>query len=243
MSGSNPHTVTRVTRMTRVGRVACVVPARNEADRIADTVRHCCEIAGVDRVVVADDGSHDPTAEVARAAGAIVLTRMRSGGKGGAMDAALERFGAADTDIYLLIDGDVGASASAAAALVEAVASGRADLAIGRLPRPAAGGFGLVKRMAAWLIRRASGFEATEPLSGQRAVRADVMLACRPLAPGFGVETAMTIDAARLGFRIVEVDVAMAHRETRRDLGGFLHRGRQGLDILVAGLLRIATLR
>jgi glycosyltransferase involved in cell wall biosynthesis len=226
-----------------VGAVTCIVPARNEADRIAETVKHLYDIASVGRVVVVDDGSDDATADAALAAGATVLVRRRNGGKGGAMDAAVARFDGPDTDIFLLVDGDVGDSASAAASLVEVVVSGRADLAIGRLPRPAAGGFGLIKRMAARLIRLASGFEPAEPLSGQRAVRAGVLRACRPLARGFGVETAMTIDVARLGFRIVEVDVAMAHRASGRDLRGFVHRGRQGLDILVAALPRTAKLR
>jgi hypothetical protein len=235
VAGSKPRAAARVT---------CLVPARNEADLIAKTVRYLYEIPGVEHVLVIDDGSKDDTAETARAAGATVLVHRRGGGKGGALEAALARFGrGADGGVYLLIDGDVGTSAGAAAPLVEAVASGRTDLAIGRLPRPAVGGFGLVKRMAAWFIRRTSGFEAMEPLSGQRAARAETLVACRPLARGFGVETGMTIDAARLGFRIEEIDVAMTHRESGRDLRGFLHRGRQGLDILVAGLLRVATLR
>jgi hypothetical protein len=93
--------------------------------------------------------------------------------------------------------------------------------------------------MAAWLIRRASGFEAFEPLSGQRAVTGDALQACRPVAHGFGVETAMTIDAVRRGFRVVEIDVEMGHRPTGRDLRGFVHRGRQGVDIVVAGGLRV----
>jgi glycosyltransferase involved in cell wall biosynthesis len=240
-----------------VARVTCIVPARNEADRIAETVKHLYDIPGVERVMVVDDGSNDDTAEAAHAAGAVVLVRARNGGKGSALDTALAHLGSGAADgtaprserdgpggsILLLIDGDVGVTAAAAAPLVEAVAAGGADVAIGRLPRPAAGGFGLVKRLAAWFIRRASGFEATEPLSGQRAIRVEALQACRPFARGFGVETGMTIDAARLGFRIVEVDVEMAHRESGRDLRGFLHRGRQGLDILIAGVIRLANLR
>src|SRR5262249_30397308 len=140
MDGSDRHDAWAVT---------CIVPALNEADRIAETVKHLYEIPGVDRVVVVDDGSSDTTTEAALGAGAVVLVRRRNGGKGGAVDGALSRSVQPDTDIFLLIDGDVGASASTAAALVEAVASGLADIAIGRLPRPVAGGFGLVKRMAA----------------------------------------------------------------------------------------------
>jgi hypothetical protein len=60
------------------------------------------------------------------------------------------------------------------------------------------------------------------------------MRACLPLARGFGVEAGMLADAARLGFRVVEVPAAITHRFTRRDPAGFLHRGRQGADILRA---------
>jgi glycosyltransferase involved in cell wall biosynthesis len=221
--------------------VVCIVPARDEADRVAGTVKALYEIPMVDRVVVADDGSTDGTAAAAMAAGATVLSSARGVGKGGALEAALSRVPV--PDIYLLVDADVGETAAEAERLVQAVAEDHADLAIGRLPRPEVGGFGLVKRMAACLIRRGCGFEATEPLSGQRAIRAQALHACRPLARGFGVETAMTIDAVRRGFRVVELDVAMRHRPTGRDVRGFVHRGRQGMQILMAGLVRLVDRR
>ena len=64
------------------------------------------------------------------------------------------------------------------------------------------------------------------PLSGQRAVRADRM---RELG-GFAqlrCGSRDTIDAVRHGLRIVELDVPITHRETRRDWHGYVHRGRQ----------------
>jgi hypothetical protein len=77
-----------------------------------------------------------------------------------------------------------------------------------------------------------AGFEASEPLSGQRALSAEAMDLVRPLADGFGVETAMTIDAVRAGLRVIEVPIdALDHRPTFRDPAGFLHRARQGWDI------------
>ena len=53
----------------------------------------------------------------------------------------------------------------------------------------------------------------------------------------------MTIDAARLGFRVGEVPVAMTHRATGRTMSGFLHRSRQGADIAWAVLPRALKLR
>ena len=218
-------------------RVVAVVAARNEAGRVGETVRAILGIPGVDEVVVADGSSEDGTAEEALAAGARVLVGPTRGGKGGALEAVLGRVQPADA--YLLLDADLGATAREGRVLLDAVRSGAADLAIGVLPRePRHGGFRLVKRTAAGVIRRLTGFRAEEPLSGQRALTGACLAAVRPLAPGFGVEVAMTIDAVRAGFGVLEVPVAMRHAPTGRDLAGFLHRGRQGMDLLRAALPR-----
>jgi CTP:molybdopterin cytidylyltransferase MocA len=204
---------------------------------VGATVRAIASIRGVDEVVVADGGSEDGTAEEASEAGARVLLGPSRGGKGGSLEGALGRIDPAD--VYLFLDADLGATAGEARRLLEAVTEGRADLAIGVLPRQEGhGGFRLVKRAAAGAIRRLSGFGALEPLSGQRALTTEVLTAVRPLAPGFGVEAAMTIDAVRSGFRVVEIPVAMAHAVTGRDLAGFAHRARQGWDLVRAALPR-----
>jgi hypothetical protein len=66
------------------------------------------------------------------------------------------------------------------------------------------------------------------------------MEAVRPFAGGFGVETAMTIDAVRKGLRVVEIPIdGLEHRPTYRTPGGFVHRGRQGWDIAKAVLPRM----
>ncbi len=222
-----------------MSQVVALVAARNEAERITQTVQAIRTIAGIEEIVVVDGASTDGTARLARAAGARVLVAPRSvRGKGGALEGALSRM--APADIYLLLDADLAATAKAGEVLVREVQAGAADLAIGILPRQAGhGGLRLVKRSASRLIRSLSGFRAMEPLSGQRAVRREVLDAVRPLAPGFGVEAAMTIDAVRGGFRVIEVPVAMEHAVTGRDLAGFLHRGRQGLDLLRATLPRL----
>ena len=220
-------------------RVVALVAARNEEERVAATVEASGAIAGLDEVVVVDGASSDRTAEEARAAGArVLLAPPGVRGKGGALEGALDRIDPAD--IYLLLDADLGATAKDGEALLVAVKAGLADLAIGALPRQEGhGGFRLVKRTAGGVITALSGFRAGEPLSGQRAVRREVLDAVRPLAPGFGVEVAMTIDAVRAGFRVLEIPVSMQHAVTGRDLSGFLHRGRQGIDLLRAALSRL----
>ncbi|MDP8956497.1 MAG: glycosyltransferase [Actinomycetota bacterium] len=220
--------------------VVALVAAHNEEGRIGSTVKALRAVDDIDHVVVVADGSTDRTPEEASAAGATVLTAPRRMGKGGALDAALTRIPRAR--FYLFVDGDMADTAVEAMKLLHPVVTGRLDLAVGRLPAQAGGGFGLVKRMARWVVGL-TGFHPREPLSGQRAVTRDSLAAARPLASGFGTEVAMTMDLARLGFRIGEVPVEMTHRPTGRRLRGFVHRGRQGLDILRAALPRLMGLR
>lgn len=222
--------------VSRQRRVLALVAAHDEAGRIGPCVSALRGLA--DEVVVVDDGSRDTTASEATSAGATVMRSPRRRGKGGALDGALRRIGPAD--VWLLADGDLGATAGNLARLLEAVMSGEADLAIAVLPPARAGGFGFVKRFSAHLIRGQTGFRASEPLSGQRALTSHAMEAVRPLAGGFGVETAMTIDAVRAGLRVVEIPIGgLEHRPTYRTPRGFLHRGRQGWDIARAVLPRI----
>lgn len=219
--------------------VVALVPAKDRADSIAATIRAVSAVPGVTRILVIDDGSADPTADVARAAGADVLCLPANRGKGGAVAAGVDA--TPDAEVYLLVDADVGETATAAADLLGPVLAGEADMTIGVLPSAAKkGGFGTVRSLAAWGIRQACGFEARAPLSGQRAVRAD-LLRRLDLAPRFGLETALTIDARRAGARVVEMPVAMDHRHTGRRLSGFRHRGRQGADIARALWPRLTT--
>jgi hypothetical protein len=61
------------------------------------------------------------------------------------------------------------------------------------------------------------------PLSGQRALRAGALARLLPFADGFGMELGMTLDAARAGLSIVEVELDLEHRVTGASPAGFVH--------------------
>ena len=103
-----------------------------------------------------------------------------------------------------------------------------------RAPEGHRGGFGLVMRLARWAVRKYGGREVTAPISGQRAMSRALVDSIGKFERGFGVETALTIDALRGGFRVVEVPLPLRHRLSGRNLKGFAHRGRQFVDIALA---------
>jgi hypothetical protein len=206
-----------------VSRLTVLVAARDEEAWIGSTVRRLRTTFPEADVVVADDGSRDATAAAAEAAGARVA-RLPRRGKGQALtlgerECAPGRLLLCDADL----EGDL-------RPLVEA----DADLAVAAFARRRGGGLGLAKGVARTLIALRCGRRTAEPLSGQRLLSQRARTCVFPVAAGFGVETRMTIDALRAGLGVAEVELDLSHRPTGRDLEGFLHRGRQLRDLLLA---------
>jgi glycosyltransferase involved in cell wall biosynthesis len=228
--------------------VAVVIPAYNEADRVGDTVAAAAGLPGVDLVVVASDGSTDATVRIARQAGALVWKSPRNQGKAAAMQAGAAAVRQADlrdpapggARHLLFLDADLGATAANAGPLIDPVAAGAADATIAAFAsRVKLGGHGFVVRLSGTGIRRATGWAPAQPLNGQRCLTRAAFEAVTPLARGFGVETAMTIDLMRKGLRVTEVEVDMAHRATGTDFAAQLHRGRQFADVALALATRV----
>jgi glycosyltransferase involved in cell wall biosynthesis len=219
--------------------VAAIVPARNEAASIAETVRALKRTDRIDDIIVVDDASTDATVQRAHEAGGSVLLLRRRVGKGAALRAGLKRTMA---DILVFIDADLGDSAGVAADLLEPVLAGKADMTIAAPPPADTSGFGLVETFARGGIRRLTRTTMSRPLSGQRALRREILERTK-IASGFGVETALTVDALRSGYRVIELPLKFEHARTGRDLIGFAHRARQGFDISLALAVRFLRRR
>jgi glycosyltransferase involved in cell wall biosynthesis len=221
--------------------LAVVVAAHEEADRIGATVRALREAFPGAAIWVGDDASRDGTSDAALAAGAQVVRRGRSHGKGGNVTAACEAALSAEPTpgLVLLCDGDLGESAARLGPLVDAVAAGECDLAVAEFARRVGGGFGFALGFARWAERRLCGFEARAPISGQRALRVEALRAALPFAKGFGMEIGMTVDAVRAGYRVGEYEIDLEHRATGRNAAGFLHRAVQLRDFGLVFLSRL----
>lgn len=219
---------------TNVGHV--IVAARNEADRIEETVSALHAAFPGATVVVADDGSEDATGDTAAAAGAVVVGGGQHLGKGGAASLAAERVLAdgqpSPGAVVLLADADLARSAARLAPLAVAVSRGEADLTVAMFASRVGGGFGVALGFAHWAIKRRCGLVTQAPISGQRALSYAALDAVTPFHAAFGMEIGMTVDAVRAGLVVKEIELDLAHRATGKSLAGFKHRGRQLKDFI-----------
>jgi hypothetical protein len=200
-----------------------LVAARDEEDRIAQTVFALREAFPTAEIVVADDGSRDATAARAQEAGARVVALPRRG-KGQALTLAERE---CRDGPLLLCDADLRGD-------LRPLPVAGADVAVAAFAQRVGGGLGVAKGVSRALVEWRTGVRVREPLSGQRALSTRARATLFPVAAGFGVETRMTVDALRDGLDVREIELDLDHRATGRDLSGFLHRGRQLGDLLLA---------
>jgi glycosyltransferase involved in cell wall biosynthesis len=211
-------------------RVVVVIPALDEAasiGRVVVDIAEAVRAAGHDALVlVADNGSSDETAVVARNAGARVVVE-RERGYGAACLRALAELPslASDVDVALFADGDGADDPADVAALLAPLARGRADLVIGS--RSLGERLGLVEphsltrvqrfgnALATSLLRLALGHSASD-LGPFRAVTTSALAQIAMDDRGFGWTVQMQARAARLHLRVVEVPVRYRRRRTGR---------------------------
>lgn len=214
--------------------VSVIVPAWNEAERLSETLQalHRARSDGAKEptelqveIITVDDGSRDSTWEAAWPWSDIVLCLPVNAGKAAALSAGWK---AASGELIVFLDADLGDTASHFPAMLIPLLQGKADFVVAKLP-PAVkkGGLGLVKTLARQGVRRLSGYDSGAPLSGQRAMRVDILRKSKRTYKGFGMEVGMLIDAVNQGYRVIEMEVPFAHRETGRDWKSWLHRGKQ----------------
>ena len=192
--------------------LVAVVPAYNEAGRIAAVVRG---LSALDLpVLVVDDGSRDHTTEVARDAGAQVLRRS-NGGKGTAIIAGCRWAVDHQYRRVLLVDGDGQHDPAEAPRLIRAAMAG-ADLVIGRrcigvgrqpLHRRA------LNRLSSLLVTLVAGRSIRDSQSGYRVCDPRVILAMPLAGHRYDLETEMCVLAARSGLRVVEVPITVIYND------------------------------
>ncbi|AFS78409.1 glycosyltransferase, family 2 [Gottschalkia acidurici 9a] len=211
------------------GKVVVVIPAYNEEKTIKRTIDNVKSIDMIDEIVVVDDGSIDNTSKVVEDMNITLIRLNKNSGKGYAIRKAIETI---KYDYLVLLDGDLGESSNEVEKLINPVINNEVDVTIAKFGKAKKkGGFGLVKKLAKYGVYFYTGKKIDTTLSGQRVYKKEVIEGISYIPDRFGIEVAMTVGAFRKGFTVKEVDVLMTHNETGRNISGFIHRGRQFLDI------------
>lgn len=223
-------------------RVAVIIPCLDARKEIGVTVRACRAIPRVDLIVVVDDGSTDDTAQSARSAGAVAVRHSVTRGRASALETGVKVAAMRDRSdwpprLLLFLDADLGDSAIEATKLVEAVADGVADCAIGVTPKQVEKGLDRVEAVAAGGIEQTTGWESVDPLSTRRCVRREVLDAVMPFSPGWGVDVGMTMDMLVEGFSVVEL-VCDFHSEKTEDTAAALNRLNRAREVFMAVWMR-----
>ena len=211
-------------------RIAVLVPCYNEEAAIAAVVRDFRRVLPGAVVYVYDNNSRDQTAARAREAGAVVRKETRQG-KG---NVVRRMFADIDADIYVLVDGDDTYDAEAAPRLIRNAIETGADLVTARRVHTQAAayrpGHVLGNRMLSGLTALLLKVQLTDMLSGYRIFSRRFVKSFPFTAQGFGIETELTVHAARLMMPMAELDT----RYKERPVGSVskLNTWRDGFRIL-----------
>ena len=187
---------------------AAVIPCRNEAAAIGPLVT--AVRAHLPRVLVVDDGSTDSTAEVARKAGAEVLTSASSQGKGAALRTGLRRARELGCAWALLLDGDGQHAPEDIPAFLATMHAGHADLVIGnRMISP--GAMPPVRRgtnrLMSAVLSALSGTQLPDTQCGFRLLRLAVWETLPLQCAHFEVESEMLLACLADGRRVEFIPV------------------------------------
>lgn len=216
--------------------VSIIIPAYNEEERIETTLRSLLQSGEwFQEIIVVDDGSTDRTYTLAKQWTPHVLRLEQNHGKAYALQQGCSL---ASSGIFLFLDADLDETAPLGISLVQPLRERKADMTVAVFPPTVHSGFGLVRKFAEWGIYKKTGVSLQAPLCGQRAIRREVYQACYQGDQGFGIEVGLTVDLLLAGYKLEEIEIAFAHRETGKSIAGFLHRFRQGIAISQALLSR-----
>lgn len=204
-----------------------VIPAYNEAARIGDLVENIRRVVPEMPVLVVNDGSKDPTARVARAAGAVVVTHPFNMGYGATIQTGYKYALAHGFNYLVQLDADGQHDSACIPALLAPVIAGKTDVAIGSRFLGTSYQPPLTRRVGMALFRRivflVTGQFITDTTSGYQAFNHEVLkFFCKDIFPVDFPDADMLITLHRAGFRMAEVPVRMFENSKGKSMHGGL---------------------
>ncbi len=193
--------------------ICVVIPCLNEAGTIATVVADFRRALPGATVIVFDNSSTDASAALAAGAGATVV-RVSRRGKGYVLRYAFDRVKA---DVYVVVDADATYPADRVMDLIDPVLRGEADMVVGareHFVEPDA-----IRPLHRWgnrmivsFLNMCFGTRLRDILSGYRVLSGEMVRELPLLAPGFEVETELTLETLERGFRVLEIPIQYRRR-------------------------------
>ena len=191
--------------------ISIVLPAKNEAASIGNTVAQIVALLPNVEVIVVNDGSTDNTLEVSQAAGARVVSHPYSKGNGAAIKTGAR---AASGDIIVFMDADGQHDPADIPRLLARLEKGH-DMVVGARQRgsQASVGRSIANKFYNWLATYMSGHKIEDLTSGFRSVRANKFCEFLYLLPnGFSYPTTSTMAFFRAGYSVAYEPIHAAQR-------------------------------
>ena len=187
-------------------RVAVILPCLNEATAIAGVIQGFRTALPAARIYVIDNASTDATAEVARGAGATVLSEPVRG-KGNAVRRA---FAAIEADVYVIADGDGTYDATRAPELIAILEDEHLDMVVGARRKTAEEAYRAGHEIGNWAFNRALkasfGSSFRDIFSGYRVLSRRFVKSFPAMSDGFEIETEISVHAILLRMPVQEID-------------------------------------
>jgi len=201
-------------------RILAAIPCFNEAPYIGSVVLQTKKY--VDQVIVIDDGSTDNTAEIARAAGAVVIKHRQNYGKGVAVSSAFREAQVRKAEVLVLLDGDGQHNPAQIPEIIRPLLEKKADAVVGSrfleakkfVPKYRTFGQSLLT----WITNLGSPTRLTDSQSGFRGFSRKAVEVMDLKETGLSVESEMQLVMREKGLKILEVPVKVHyHRKAKRN--------------------------
>ncbi len=216
--------------------ISVIIPAKNEGKGLASVLAGVKAVLPDAEVILVDDGSMDDTADVARAAGATVVSHAYSKGNGAAIKSGIR---ASTGDTLVMMDADGQHPPQSIPALLEKFRSGF-DMVVGARTASGQASFGrlaantLYNKLASWM----TGQKVEDLTSGFRVVDGNKMREFIHLLPnGFSYPTTSTMAFFRAGYSVAYITVDMPSREGKSHISPLKDGVRFLLIIFKVGVL------
>ena len=195
-----------------MAKVTAILPAYNEELCISSVI--LCSKKYVDKVIVVDDGSTDNTANIAKLAGAQVISHSSNKGKGAALKTGFKA--AKESEIIVTLDSDGQHNPKEIPKLINPIINGEADIVNGsryingnKKDTPSYRRIG--QSILDKITNLSSGLNSTDSQSGFRAFARYTIPAFRFSCTDFGIESEMLTDASNVGLRVKEVEIGVRY--------------------------------